>query len=539
MFLSCYSLIMPIFESFNGNSIAIGMQYRIFRRLMCSVAVILALPLHGWSQSDDSFLVCGFESVGTLSNGSYAPFWFTSNRQGLSSEKRNSGLMHFSTLGSKQFPNRFSVDYGVDLGIGAGLRSDWIIHQMYVDLNYKCIGLELGMKERWGELKNQNLSTGGLTWSGNSQPIPQLRVGIPDFTRIPVLGGWFSVKGHVSYGRMTDDKWRKSQAESANDGNKYTDGLLFHSKALFIRFGDTDRFPFEATIGLEMYSVFGGTLHNRMLYTDEILEEYRLPSGPSAYKTVLLPFNKVGEQGKENGNNLGSWHLSLDYHGNEWGVRAYYEHFFEDHSSMIGVEYKNDLEGKKSFVNYGFRRNWLDGIWGIEVNLKESSPVRNVVFEVLNTRGQCGPVYKAPVFPVEEGVDGCDGMYNHELYDSYSMSGYAIGSPILLSPVYNKDYSQRFSSNRVLAYHLGVDGGFGAKWDYRALLTHTTHWGTYEDPFNEIQKVSSCLLEGSYRLGDAYSWKIGLSIGMDFNDGDWLGNNTGIMVTLSKLWKVL
>ena len=93
---------------------------------------------------------------------------------------------------------------------------------------------------------------------------------------------------------------------------------------------------------------------------------------------------------------------------------------------MIGVEYKNDLEGKKGFINYGFKRNWLDGIWGVEVNLKESSPVRNVVFEVLNTRGQCGPVYRAPVFPVEEGVDGCDGMYNHQGFFGFSTAHFDI-----------------------------------------------------------------------------------------------------------------
>ena len=303
------------------------MQYRFLRNVICVISALLALPLYGWAQGGDFSvqrrstadydtqnrnLVYGFESVGTLGNGSYAPFWFTSNRQGLSSENRNSGLMHFSALGDISLQNNFDVDYGLDFGVGAGMHSTWTIHQLYIDLNYKWIGLEMGMKERWGELKNRSLSTGGLTWSGNSQPIPQLRAGIPDFVRIPILGRLFSVKGHVGYGRLTDDTWRKSQAESAGDGNKYTDALLFHSKALFIKCGDKDRFPLDATIGLEMYSVFGGTLHNRMLYTDEILEEYKLPSGPNAYMTAFLPFNKVGEQGKENGNILGSWHLSLD-----------------------------------------------------------------------------------------------------------------------------------------------------------------------------------------------------------------------------------
>ena len=487
----------------------------------------------------DENMVFGFESAGLLGKGTHAPFWHTSNRQGLSSIEKESGLMHFAVLGNMSLLNGMEVDYGLDFGAEASSKSNMFLHQLYVDLRYKRIGLDVGMQERWGELKNRALSTGGLTWSGNSKPIPQLRIGLTDFTGIPFLGGWFSFKGHVSYGRLTDDKWRKSQAEWANNGDRYTDGLLFHSKDFFLRFGDASRFPLEATIGLEMYSVFGGTLHNRELNKDEMIDEYMLPSGPNAYLTALLPFNDVGNQGKENGNILGSWHLSFDYHGQEWGARAYYEHFYEDHSSLLGIEYKSDLEGNNDFIFYGFRRNWFDGLWGIEVNLKESWPVRNVVLEVLNTRGQCGPICKDSFYPVQEGVDGRDGMYNHELYDSYSMSGYNIGSPILISPVYNKDYNQRLRSNRVLMYHLGIDGSWADKWEYRALFTNTTHWGTYENPFNEIQDVTSCLLEGSYLIPGNNDWRIGLSVGFDLNEGDLMGNNTGVMFSIAKSWKIL
>ena len=498
----------------------------------------LGLSAQTGSQPDKE-LVLKFETVGMTGSGDHAPFWHTSNRQGLPSVSTSNGYMHLATLGSITSAGGLGMDYGLDMGAGAGLRSELFLHQLYIDLHYRWLGMSAGMKERWGELKNPALSTGSLTWSGNSSPIPQVTAGIPEYTRIPLLGSWFSVKGYVGYGRFTDDGWRSSQAESYAKNNSYTDGILFHSKDLFIRFGDIGRFPFEATLGLEMYAMFGGTLHNRKLYDNNDLEEYRLPSGRDAYIEALFPFNEVGGQGKENGNTLGSWHLSFDYVGREWGVRAYYEHFFEDHSSLLGIEYKSDLEGNKDFVFYGFRRNWFDGLFGIEVNLPERYPVRNVVLELLNTRGQSGPIYKAPVFPITEGFDGCDAMYNHELYDSYTLYGYAIGSPVLVSPVYNSDHYQSFRSNRVIMYHIGIDGQLGDVWDYRALFTNTTHWGTYESPFNEKQSVTSCLLEGSRLLGDAYSWRIGLSVGFDLNDGDLIGNNTGVMVTFSKLWKVL
>ncbi|MBO7588785.1 MAG: hypothetical protein J6T18_05105 [Bacteroidaceae bacterium] len=484
----------------------------------------------------ESTLNFRFETSGTLGKGDYAPFWLTSNRHGLGSTENSSGYFRLATLGGMVLPSRFGVGYGMDLGVATGLQSDFFIHQLYVDLSYKWMGLSMGPKELWGELKNRNLSSGGLTWSGNSRPVPQVRLELPEYTRIPILGGWFSVKGHVSYGKFTDSKWR-----GRNPDTPYTDRLLYHSKAGFLRFGDIGRSPIHVTLGLEMYSQFGGTMHNRKLMAnEEVLEEYRLPSDLRAYRDILLPFNDVGGQTKENGNSLGSWHLSLDYLGEKFGLRAYYEHFYEDHSGMLGIEYKSDMTGERDFVFYGFRRNWFDGLYGIELNLPEESPVRDVVLEVLNTRGQSGPVYRNPLVAVVEGVDGRDGFYTHELYDSYSHWGYAIGNPVLVSPVYNSDDDQRFKSNRLLMFHAGIDGGIGSCIDYRIMVTTSRHWGTYEDPYNEVGRLTSYLVEGTWLPYGTYGWRFRLSLGLDSGKGTPMGNgNKGVMLSISRLWSIL
>lgn len=480
-------------------------------------------------------LIYDFGTEGVISNGQNAPFWFTSNRQGMSSYEAKSLYGHFATMGHMLLPSQFGMGYGMDLGLAEGLQQDWFVQQMYIDLDYKWLQFSIGSKERWGEMVNPELSSGSLTWSGNSKPVPQARLGIPEFTRIPILGGWFSVKGHVAYGLYTDSKWRSTDKNAA-----YTDGLKYHSKALFVRFGNEERFPLYATLGLEMYSQFGGTMHNRRFSEgDPLLEEYSLPQNLKAYWDILFPFNDAGGQTKQNGNSLGSWHLSFDYLGKDWGARAYYEHFYEDHSGMLGIEYKSDLEGNKDFVFYGFRRNWFDGLWGLEFNLPETWPVKDAVFEVLNTRGQSGPVYKPSKSAIAEGVDGRDAMYDHEIYDSYSHWGYSNGTPLLLSPIYNSDGDQHFKSNRVLAFHAGLDGSIGTHIDWKVLFTGTRHWGTYKDPFTEIEDVTSCLVSGYYWLGGTYSWKIGLSVGFDFDNGNTLGDNKGIMLSISRLWKIL
>ena len=504
-----------------------------FRHIL-PVIVLALLPMGLKAQDDDPVLMLRFETVGMTGGGNHAPFWHTSNRQGLASVESSNGYTHLAALGGVHRPTGFGVDYGLDLGAGAGLESNLFVHQLFVDLNYRWLGMSVGMKERWSD-KNRYLSTGALTWSGNAKPLPEVRAGIPEFARIPFTGGWLFIKGHIGYGRLTDDDWRREYG-----GNQYMNGVLFHSKSAFLRVGDQERFPLQVTIGLEMNNLFGGTRYNVAAGT-----ETQYPSNAAAFWTALFPFHELEQQGNEDGDNLGSWHLNFDYRLNDWKIGAYYEHFYEDHSSWLGIEYKNDMEGNKDFIFFGFRRNWFDGLFGLEVNAPDDFKYfRNAVIEFMNTRGLCGPVCHSAacntdgMYVIEE-VDGRDGMYNHGIYSSYTHHGYAIGNPVLVSPAYNDNNSNRFRSNRVQMFHIGIDGGITDDIDYRLLATTTSHWGCYGAPLKKVEHVTSIMLECSYRMPGTDGWKFGLSGSVDFDSGNLLGNNKGVMLTISKLWKVL
>ena len=504
-----------------------------FRHILPAIVLAL-LPVSLYAQADDPVLAFRLETVGMTGGGSHAPFWHTSNRQGLPSVESSNGYAHIEAFGGVHRPSGFSVDYGLDLGAGAGLENNLFIHQLYTDINYRWLGMSVGMKERWSD-KNHSLSTGALTWSGNSKPIPEVRAGLPEFVRIPSTGGWFFIKGHIGYGSLTDDDWRRE-----HDGYQYVNGILFHSKSAFLRFGDQERFPLQVTLGLEMNNLFGGTLYNVPAGTQK-----PYPSNAAAYWTALFPFHHLEQQGDEDGDNLGSWHLNFDYKLNDWNIGAYYEHFYEDHSSWLGIEYKNDMEGNKDFIFFGFRRNWFDGLFGLEINApSDFRYFRNAVIEFMNTRGLCGPICHSAacntdgMYVIEE-VDGRDGMYNHGIYSSYTHHGYAIGNPVLISPAYNSYNSNRFRSNRVQMFHLGIDGGITDNIDYRFLATTTRHWGCYGAPLSEVERVTSLMLECSYRLPGTDGWKFSLSGAMDLDSADLIGSNQGIMITVSKLWKVL
>lgn len=129
----------------------------------------------------------------TFSSGLNAPFWLTANRQGLSSISNNSCYLDGKVQGGFCFNNRWRIDYGTELAVAAGFERIFNIQQLYADFSWKWLTLSFGSKERWGEFKNIELSSGGLTWSGNSYPIPQIRLEVPEFAAF--AGGWLALKG--------------------------------------------------------------------------------------------------------------------------------------------------------------------------------------------------------------------------------------------------------------------------------------------------------------------------------------------------------
>ena len=91
-----------------------------------------------------------------------------------------------------------------------------------------------------------------------------------------------------------------------------------------------------------------------------------------------------------------------------------------------------------------------------------------------------------------------------------------------------------FTGNRVRMFHLGVDGDVTPRIGYRVLATHSMHWGTYDAPFSEVEKITSVLGELSFRMKHNKSWLFTLSYGRDWDSGSRVGNKTGGMVSVFK-----
>jgi hypothetical protein len=170
----------------------------------------------------------------------------------------------------------------------------------------------------------------------------------------------------------------------------------------------------------------------------------------------------------------------------------------------------------------GIRKgNGFDGLWGLQYNNKTPGRqyVRTVVAEYLQTTNQSGPLhwdggdYPEPIrSQITDVVVGNDNYYNHGFYDSYVHYGMTPGSPLLASPIYNKDSYTAFRDNRVKAWHLGVKGEITDRISYLVKGSYREGWGTYAAPLPVRNHSFDAMIQGDYTTGP---WQFGAAFAFD------------------------
>lgn len=457
------------------------------------------------------------ELTGTAASGTNAPFWFTNNRYGLGTTEGNSGLLRLSLQRDAEADSlrKWRIGYGVDAAAMVNFDSHVVLQQLFFDVQWKPLRLSIGQKERPMELKNQMLSSGGLTQGINARPIPQVRLELPDFWTIPGTRGWLALKAHIAYGAFTDNGWQRDHTGS---NGRHAANILYHSKAGFLRIGNTQKFPLALTGGLEMGTQFGGEAWNvnrRADDTSDFDNTYvKMGHGLRDFIDAFIMGGSDASDGaykNVGGNQLGSWHLRLDYEGKGWGASAYAEHFFEDHSQL--------------FWQYA----WKDMLYGVEVSLPANPFVSTVVYEHLGTKDQSGCIYHDETANIPDQISAIDNYYNHGIYTGWHHAGFAMGSPLLLSPIYSKN-NIYFFHNRVVAHHVGLSGRPTKEVEWRLLYTHEKSWGTYDTPLPDPLKANCLLAEACYSPAKVPGLSVRASYGM--NQGKLLGNSHGAMLTV-------
>ena len=451
------------------------------------------------------------------------PLWLGANEYGLSGTDGNFGYLRGGIVRDTQSDSarNWRIGYGLELAAGYGLTGSHIIPaQAYAEVEWLRMRLSAGIKEREAAFKHPLLSSGSMTLGTNARPVPQVRFEVPDYLSITGRSNWAAIKGHVGYGVMTDGNW---QEDYVNPGHHYAKKALYHSKAGYLRIGNEDRFPLVFEGGLEMVCQFGGTIYNPAGREGTYAEKLEMDHGLKAFWNALTGTGSdATDEAYANaaGNTVGSWLLSLSYKGKGWRLRAYYDHYFEDHSMM--------------FLEYG----WRDGLVGVEATLPDNPVCTSIVYEYLNTTYQSGPIYHDGNATIPDQISGVDNYYNHNLYQGWQHWGQPIGNPLISSPLYDADGTLNFKANRVKAHHIGLCGQPAEGWNYRLLTTFRRSWGTYALPFMDLRHSFSGLAEVSYRWRGKQKadflngWQITAAFAMD--SGQLSGDNHGFSLKLTK-----
>lgn len=445
------------------------------------------------------------------------PFWLMNNRFGLSSTAQNNGYLRGGFFREMTHDKRFSWGFGADLVVPYNFTSKFVVQQLYGEIRYRSLQLTVGSKERYMGLVNQELSSGDMVFSNNARPVPQVYFSMPEYEWVPFTRNMLAVKGFFSMGLMTDWRWQKGRSD-----NKYSwaEHVLYHTKGVFLRWGNTEKFPLTIEGGLEMGTQFGGKIHRYANGKETIVN---MPTGFKDIIKAILGMgggdsddpNQAGEISNSYGNHVGEWSLAATWapKDTDWSLRGYYQHYFEDHSQMF------------------FDFAWKDMLLGFELTLPKNRFVEKFVYEYLCTKDQSGSVYWDHTPELPEQVSGRDNYYNHYIYGGWQHWGMGLGNPLLVSPIYY-DGAIGFRHNRIKGHHFGLCGRPTDELYYKILMSMTRSWGTYDSPTANVLHNFAAMAEVTYSPRRLAGWDFRLGLGAD--GGKMLGKTLGAMLTIRK-----
>lgn len=386
------------------------------------------------------------------------------------------------------------------------------IQQLYGEVKYRSVFLRIGQKDSHSALLDESLSSGDLVRSANARGIPGFEVGFIDFQDIPYTRGWLQIQGQVEYGAFSDDNFRESQFNYYN--YVLARDLWYTYKRCYFRTKPSE--AFSVTLGMQTAGQFAGSTRK---YSQGRLtmSENRGFNIKDMFR-MFLPVQGDTSDGYYEGNSLGTWDFRARYRLSDNQELAFAFQWPWEDGSGIG------------------RRNGWDGLYGLYYTRGDRSPLTGVAIEYIDFRNQSGPIHWAPGdvpnCTITTEATGGDDYYNNETYGGYANYGLSLGSPFLLSPIYNTNGYSGFAHCRARGVHFAIKGCIGDNWDYTLKYSWQQAWGTGRIPATYSLIDNSVMIASSWNARQIID---GLRIDavVAFDAGSLRGDNFGVLATLT------
>ncbi len=465
------------------------------------------------------------EAFGSFSTGKFTPFWMLYHNWGMVPLQANNGYIRGGVFHQNQINNDWSYELGIDVAASSphSFGSVWL-QQAYGELNWKSLRLNLGAKEDYTSLLDPYLSSGDFDKSNNARPLPEIKISIPQFILVPYTKGNMYFKGDFAIGRCLDGNWQEDTALPYLQS--YTKDVLSHHKSIAFRFGNIEKKnKLQFTFEFDHQVQWGGTLY---LY-DGKEKRYDIVNQPEGlddfFRVMIAKEGSSQSSGADSayvaGSQVGSYLFKFDYRLKDNDILSLYlQHFFDDGSGMAYEDYQ-------------------DMLLGFQYKTTKKQLLSNAVFEYIYTKNQSGPVHFNIMMDdahddIRNKGNGNDNFYNNVDYvQGRSYYGRTMGTPLFLSPEYNGDGHLLFKSNRIISFHLGLEGYLHPQLRYRLLATTGQTWGRYFVPYVSVKEGCAANMDLIYSFPKISGLDIKLSTG--FNTGSFFAEDAfGMGLTVTK-----
>lgn len=405
----------------------------------------------------------------------------------------------------------FDCNYGLEVVGNLSSKSNAVLIEGYIDLRLGAFKLSAGRKREIVGLLDTLLTTGGISYSGNTLPIPKLQISTNDFVEVPFTKQLIAFQGSFAHGWLGPQRISPNFFPKENGVDFYGHYIntYFHQKTFYGRVGKPHW----------KVNLYGGFNHQAFWGNEQQIWTWSDLTLRKSYKYVILGL--VWEQSKV-GNHFGTIDLGAKIKGKQWDIFLYRQSIYDTGSLLNAFN--------------------LDALNGISFQNKQNDErnlfIQKIVIEYLYTNDQVDPLTDG-WFGIGKGRND---YFNHYIYlDGWSYKKRLLGTPFA---VLDRDVKENVGNssfrggyiinNRTQAIHIGLSGIVNKQSHFRILTSFSKNLGTYNIPFEKTRYQFSSLVSISKPLTRLKNTAGKLSISSDL--GSLYKKQIGIFISVQKKW---